>query len=95
MKRKSLQFKLREIAKIGTLRTYSRDEALKFYREGYREDPEFVEKMVKKVRDAYDRELILCSFVAYEKSDVEVLQVHQLTKSLSDFVINVVYFLIS
>ena len=95
MKRKSLQFKLQEIAKVGTLRTYSRNEALKFYREGYREDPEFVEEMVVKVRDAYDRGLILCSFFTYEKSDIGDLQVHQLTQSLAFFVINVVYFLIN
>lgn len=95
MKRKSLQFKLQEIAKIGTLRTYSRDEALAYYRDGFREDTEAAAEMTIKTRDAYDRGLILCSFKVYEKKEIDIISCSQFAKSLADFVINVVYFVIS
>lgn len=90
MKRRSLQTKLQEIAKVGTLRTYSRDEAMAYFRNGFREDPEYLEKQLPYIRDAYDRGLILCSYEAYEKSDTPV-EVNQITNSLAEFVLNIVY----
>jgi len=93
MKRKSLQFKLQEIAKIGILRTYSREEAIKFAQQSYPDDSDFTAKQIVQTEDAYNRGLILCVFRAYDEKveSVNTAYVSQLTKSLADFVTNIVY----
>ncbi len=95
MKRKSLHFKLQEITKFGTLRTFSKDEAYIFYFNEYKENIEFRDEMITKTNSAYERGLILCSFKAYDKSNAAgCLQVDQFATSLAAFILNVCYTLV-
>ena len=93
MKHKSLQFKIREIAKIGTLKSYSLEEALEYTEKEYREDPLFLINQCTEIKDGYSRGLILCSFTAYPGTvnKVDVSCATQITPSLADFVLNVAY----
>jgi hypothetical protein len=90
-KRKSLRFKLAEISKIGTIRTYSRQEAAEIHSQY----PYDTEADLKECHDRYDRGLILCGFKCYpeaEKLDsVEATAVMQFTTGLDVFVHNIAY----
>jgi hypothetical protein len=94
MKRKSLQFKFQEVTKLGTLRSYSKDEAYIFYYNEYKKDRAFRDEMISKANNAYDRGLVLCSFKAFEGSNAGCLNVSQFTKSLASFVLDVCYILV-
>lgn len=89
MKRKSLQFKIQEIAKIGTLRSYSFQEALEHAEKEHMGDPLFLISLI----EGYSRGLILCSFIAYQEmiDKVDISSAFQITPSLADFVSNVAY----
>jgi hypothetical protein len=93
MKRKSLKFKMQEIAKIGTLRTYSREEALEYCVKEYSFDVEFMNKQIEETKDSYDRGLILCLFTAYpEKANsLNTAYISQRSKSLAEFVDHIAY----
>jgi len=95
MKRKSLNFKLREIAKVGTLRTYSREEAIEYVRSEsvFDYDKEQTAQKIEHTKQAYNTGLIFCVFRAYPDKANSLFTEHisQFTKSLPDFVINIVW----
>lgn len=89
--RKSLRTKLAEISKIGTIKTYSRQEALQIF-SAY---PYGADEDLKEVNDKYDRGLILCAFDCYTEyhnlDTVKATKVIQFTTGIDAFVQNVAY----
>lgn len=93
MTRKSFQHKLRVVNQNGTLRTYSREEAITYYMITFAQDKETREELVRSTNKAYDRNLILCHYKAYPhlEEQQDIPEVLQLTTSLVDFVDNIAF----
>lgn len=95
MKRVSLQKKIDHCQKIGTLKTYTLEEAIGHFTKNC--TPHFVEELsglLYGVMAAYEKGKYLCGFVVHPDNEERFDTVYQLN-TLPNFIKDIVYFMIT